>query len=70
MHTRHKRRMRYAAATDARLLSTTSNARVARGRGRFAVERLPYFGDKARELLTSIANVILVGTPVPATFIA
>jgi acetolactate synthase-1/2/3 large subunit len=61
---------RIAAATDARLLSTTSNASVARGRGRFAVERLPYFGDMARAKLAGIANVILVGTPVPATFFA
>lgn len=61
---------RIAAATDAHLLSTTSNARVARGRGRFAIERLPYFGDMARARLTGIANVILVGTPMPATFFA
>ncbi|MDD2058541.1 acetolactate synthase large subunit [Pseudomonas sp. GD03860] len=58
------------AATDARLLSTTANARVARGRGRFAVERLPYFGDAARAKLAGIANIILVGTPVPSTFFA
>lgn len=61
---------RIAAATDARLLSTTMNARVARGRGRLAVERLPYFGDMARAKLAGIANVILVGTPEPATFFA
>lgn len=61
---------RIAAATDARLLSTTSNARVSRGRGRFAVERLPYFGDMARARLAGIAHIILVGTPVPSTFFA
>ncbi|WP_218585667.1 acetolactate synthase large subunit [Pseudomonas izuensis] len=61
---------RIAAATDARLLSTTMNPREARGRGRLAVERLPYFGDMARAKLAGIANVILVGTSVPATFFA
>ncbi|RJG00040.1 acetolactate synthase large subunit [Noviherbaspirillum saxi] len=61
---------RIAAATNARLLSTTANARTARGRGRYAVERLPYFGDAARAKLAGIRNIILVGTPAPATFFA
>ncbi|MDH4612375.1 acetolactate synthase large subunit [Pseudomonas sp. BN102] len=61
---------RISAATDARLLSTVSNPRVARGRGRFAVERLPYSGDVARAKLAGIAHIILVGTPAPATFFA
>lgn len=61
---------RIARASSARLLSTTSNARVARGRGRHAVERLPYFGDVARANLAEIGQLILVGTPPPATFFA
>ncbi|WP_375739410.1 acetolactate synthase large subunit [Pseudomonas boanensis] len=61
---------RISAATDARLLSTVSNPRVARGRSRFAVERLPYSGDVARAKLAGIAYIILVGTPAPATFFA
>ncbi|WP_435608881.1 acetolactate synthase large subunit [Pseudomonas knackmussii] len=61
---------RIASASSARLLSTTSNARVARGRGRYAVERLPYFGDVARASLAEIGQLILIGTPPPATFFA
>jgi acetolactate synthase-1/2/3 large subunit len=61
---------RIAAATDAKLMSPTANARVARGRGRFDIERLPYSGDAARARLAGIRHVILVGTPAPATFFA
>ncbi|SIT35294.1 putative acetolactate synthase large subunit IlvX [Paraburkholderia piptadeniae] len=59
-----------AAATGARLLCTTANARVARGRGRFPIERLPYYGDPARARTDGIRHLILVGTPAPATFFA
>lgn len=59
-----------AAATGARLLCTTANARVARGRGRFPIERLPYYGDPARARTAGIRHLILVGTPAPATFFA
>ncbi|NOV24376.1 acetolactate synthase large subunit [Cupriavidus necator] len=61
---------RIAAATGARLISPMSNARVARGRGRLAVDRVPYSGDAARDKLASIRNVILVGAPAPVTFFA
>lgn len=61
---------RIAAATGAHLLSTTANARTARGRGRFTVERLHYFGDAARAKMAGIRNVILVGAPAPVTFFA
>lgn len=61
---------RIAAATDARLITPMSNARVSRGRGRFAVERVPYAGDAARARLAGIRQVILVGAPPPVTFFA
>ncbi|AOZ03785.1 acetolactate synthase large subunit [Cupriavidus sp. USMAHM13] len=61
---------RIAAATDARLITPMSNARVARGRGRLAVERIPYSGEAARTRLAGIRNVILVGAPPPVTFFA
>ncbi|MBY4896908.1 acetolactate synthase large subunit [Cupriavidus sp. AU9028] len=61
---------RIAAATDARLITPMSNARVSRGRGRLAVERIPYVGDIARSKLAGIRNVILVGAPAPVTFFA
>ncbi|MCO4861926.1 acetolactate synthase large subunit [Cupriavidus sp. WGlv3] len=61
---------RIAAATGARLISPMSNARVARGRGRLAVDRVPYSGDAARDKLAGIRNVILVGATAPVTFFA
>ncbi|GLC93253.1 hypothetical protein Tamer19_26610 [Cupriavidus sp. TA19] len=61
---------RIAAATGARLITPMSNARVARGRGRLAVERVPYSGDAARDKLAGIRHVILVGAPAPVTFFA
>lgn len=61
---------RIAAATGARLITPMSNARVSRGRGRLAVERVPYSGDVARDKLAGIRNVILVGAPAPVTFFA
>lgn len=61
---------RIAGVTDARLITPMSNARVSRGRGRFAVERVPYSGDVARAKLAGIRQVILVGAPAPVTFFA
>jgi len=61
---------RIAAATDARLITPMSNARVTRGRGRLAIDRIPYSGDAARQKLAGIRNVILVGAPPPVTFFA
>ncbi|MBV8271820.1 MAG: acetolactate synthase large subunit [Cupriavidus sp.] len=61
---------RIAAATDARLITPMSNARVTRGRGHLAIDRIPYSGDAARQKLAGIRNVILVGAPVPVTFFA
>ncbi len=61
---------RIAAATQARLITPMSNARVSRGRGRLAVDRIPYSGDVARDRLAGIRNVILVGAPAPVTFFA
>lgn len=61
---------RIAAATGARLITPMSNARVSRGRGRLAVDRIPYSGDVARDKLGEIRHVILVGAPAPVTFFA
>ena len=45
---------RIAAATGARLLSQTSNARVERGAGRVAVDRVPYPVDIALKFLAGL----------------
>ncbi|MBO9648127.1 MAG: acetolactate synthase large subunit [Variovorax sp.] len=61
---------RIAQATGAQLMSTTFSARTERGRGRLAIERLPYLGDMARAKLAGLRHLVLVGTPTPATFFA
>lgn len=61
---------RIAAATGAKLLCNVQNARIPRGRGRFEIERMPYFGDAARARLAGIDNIILVGAAAPANFFA
>ena len=61
---------RIAAATGARLLSQTSNARVERGAGRVAVDRVPYPIDWALKFLAGLRHVILVGAKAPVAFFA
>jgi acetolactate synthase-1/2/3 large subunit len=61
---------RIAAATGAKLLADTFVTRIARGAGRVDVERLPYFGEQASEVLAPFAHLILVNTKAPVTFFA
>ncbi|VTU39569.1 Putative acetolactate synthase large subunit IlvX [Variovorax sp. PBL-E5] len=61
---------RISAATGGRLVMERTNGRVARGRGRFGVDRMPYSGDQARSEMAGICNVILVGASTPVTFFA
>ena len=59
---------RIAAATGARLLCETFVARMERGAGRVAVERLPYFGEMAAEFIQDSTQIIFVGCPPPVSF--
>ena len=61
---------RIAAATGARLLSQTSNARVERGAGRVAVDRVPYPVDIALKFLAGLKHLMLVGAKAPVAFFA
>jgi acetolactate synthase-1/2/3 large subunit len=61
---------RIAAATGARLLAQTSNARIERGAGRIPVERLPYPVEQALPLLAGVRHLILVGAKAPVAFFA
>jgi acetolactate synthase-1/2/3 large subunit len=61
---------RIAAATGARLLADTFVTRIARGAGRVDVERVPYFGEQAAEVLAPFEHLILVNTKPPVTFFA
>ncbi len=61
---------RIAAATGARLLCDTFAPRLARGAGRVAVERLPYFAEQLVESLASVEQLIIVGSKPPVSFFA
>jgi acetolactate synthase-1/2/3 large subunit len=59
-----------AAATGARFLAQTSNARIERGAGRHAIDRVPYPVDQAVAALAGVKHVVLVGAQKPVGFFA
>jgi acetolactate synthase I/II/III large subunit len=61
---------RIAAATGARLICETFAARLQRGAGRVAVERLPYFGEQAEAHLAEFEAIVFCGTEPPVSFFA
>lgn len=61
---------RIAQASGARLLAQQSNARIERGAGRVAIERVLYNVDAALTDLAEIEQVILVGAKAPVAFFA
>ncbi|MFE1293990.1 acetolactate synthase large subunit [Streptomyces sp. NPDC058731] len=61
---------RIAAATGARLLCETFPARLERGAGLPAVERLGYLPDGARAQLHGLRHLVLAGARTPVSFFA
>ncbi|HKM63844.1 MAG TPA: acetolactate synthase large subunit [Acidisphaera sp.] len=61
---------RIAQATGARLIAQMSNARIARGRGRVPVERMPYPVDVALAATAGVKHVVLAGGRRPMAFFA
>ena len=61
---------RIAAATGARLMAEGSNGRVARGRGRVPIGRVPYPVDQAVKTLSWVKHLVLVGARAPVAFFA
>ena len=61
---------RIAAATKAKLLAPYPIARVERGAGKPAVQRIPYTPEQAIELLKGIRQLILVGASAPVSYFA
>jgi acetolactate synthase-1/2/3 large subunit len=59
-----------AQATGARLITDTFIPRIQRGAGRVDVQRLPYFGEQAAEVLEGTRHLILINTQPPVTFFA
>ncbi len=58
------------AATGARMMAPTSNARIERGAGRVPIERVPYPVDLALKALAGLKHLILVGAAAPVGFFA
>ena len=61
---------RIAHATGAKLRTPTQVPRMARGRGRVPVERVPYVVDTALNVLAGLKHAILVGAKPPMGFFA
>jgi acetolactate synthase-1/2/3 large subunit len=61
---------RIAQATGATLLGEVSNSRVARGRGRAQIERVPYAADHAIAALREFEHLVLVNAKPPVGFFA
>jgi acetolactate synthase-1/2/3 large subunit len=59
---------RAAATTGARLVSECFPARLERGAGLPAVERLPYFPERAAATLAGLRTLVLAGAPEPVAF--
>ncbi len=61
---------RIAAKTGAELSAQMSNARLERGAGRVAVQKIPYPIDQALERLHGFRHIVLVGAKEPIAFFA
>ncbi len=61
---------RIGKRASARVLCDTFPARLERGAGRFAVERLPYFGEMIQGALAGVRHLVLVGAKEPTAFFA
>jgi acetolactate synthase-1/2/3 large subunit len=61
---------RVASVSGARLRTPTQVSRMARGRGRPQVDRIPYVVDNALRVLAGTRHIILVGAKPPTAFFA
>jgi acetolactate synthase-1/2/3 large subunit len=61
---------RVAHVTGAKLCTPTQVSRMARGRGRVPVDRIPYVLEGALKMLADAKHVILVGAKPPTAFFA
>jgi acetolactate synthase-1/2/3 large subunit len=61
---------RIAGKTGCKVMGQTYNPVMARGRGRFAIDRIPYVIDQARPILQNFRHIILVEASDPVAFFA
>jgi acetolactate synthase-1/2/3 large subunit len=59
-----------AAKTGCKVMAQTYNARMARGRGRFSIDRIPYVVEQALPVLKPFRNIVLVEADDPVAFFA
>ena len=61
---------RIAGKTGCKVMGQTYNPRMARGRGRFAIDRIPYVIEQALPMLKDFKNIVLVEANDPVAFFA
>lgn len=61
---------RLSCASGVSIISEVFPARIQRGRGRIAPQRLAYFGESAAEQLQNFDTIILLGAKAPVSFFA
>src|SRR6201747_1630729 len=59
-----------AGKTGCKVLGQTYNPRMARGRGRFSIDRIPYVIEQALPILKDFKNIVLVEANDPVAFFA
>ncbi|HXL13747.1 MAG TPA: acetolactate synthase large subunit, partial [Bradyrhizobium sp.] len=59
-----------AGKTGCRVMGQTYNPRMARGRGRFSIDRIPYVIEQALPILKDFRHIILIETNDPVAFFA
>ena len=59
-----------AGKTGCKVMGQTYNPRMARGRGRFSIDRIPYVIEQALPILKDFKNIVLVETNDPVAFFA
>ena len=61
---------RIAGKTGCKVMGQTYNPRMARGRGRFSIDRIPYVIEQALPILKNFRHIVLVETNDPVAFFA
>src|SRR5512138_1038877 len=59
-----------AGKTGCKVMAQTYNPRMARGKGRFAIDRIPYVIEQALPILKDFKNIVLVEANDPVAFFA
>ena len=61
---------RIAGKTGCKVMGQTYNPRMARGRGRFSIDRIPYVIEQALPILKAFRHIVLIETNDPVAFFA